>query len=168
MSEDEKNKIDLTDRLSSLHGAKLKPIVLEFKRAKNDKDNDFDKDDNEEDHDEADHDEAVNEGRAKYSRGLEDIQRLEGNVVKVTQKATRALSKGVDVYERERERSAKEKTDGAIEDFIHNSAKASSAAIKEAADIPIDLAEAVNPVASRKRLRKNLRRVSKFIRLWRI
>ena len=168
MSEDEKNKIDLTDRFSNLRGAKLKPIVLEFKKTRNSKEDDNDEDDDEQSSDNRDNDDAVDEGGAKYSRGLEDIQRLEGNVVRVTQKATKALSKGVDVYERERERSAKEKTDGAIEDFIHNSAKASSAAIKEAADIPIDLAEAINPVASRKRLRKNLRRVSKFIRLWRI
>ena len=106
--------------------------------------------------------------KTKYSRGLKGVQKFEGNMVSIAKKTTKALSKGVDVYDREREQSSKEKTDGAIEDFIHNTAKASSAALKEAADIPVDIAEAISPVSYRKGLRRNLRRASKFIRLWRI
>lgn len=150
MSEDENKKINLADQSDRAPGSSLKPIVLKFKKSKNKKES------------------AKDDGKEKYSPGLADIQRLEGNVVRISQKATKALSKGMDTYERERQQSAKAKTDGVIEDFIHNSAKAGSAYLKEVADIPVDLADMVNPLTSRKRLRKNLRRASKFIRLWRI
>lgn len=150
MTDDEKSNVDLLDRPEDQPDSVLKPVVLKYKKSKK-------KDKNGDD-----------ERKEKYSRGLEDIQRLEGNITHISQKATKALSKGMDVYERERQQSAKQKTDGVIEDFIHNSAKAGSAYLKEAADIPLDLAEAVSPRSYRKRLRRNLRRASKFIRLWRI
>ena len=103
-----------------------------------------------------------------YSEGLEDVQVLEGNMVHIAQRAAKAASKGIDTYEQERQRSAKEKTDGAIEDFFNNSAKATSAYLKEASDIPLDVVESMNTESYRKRLRKNLRRTSKLIRLFRI
>jgi len=153
MTDDDKEKVHLLSHSTAGAEPRLKPIILKYnKRKKKD-------------------DEAVDngdEGKEKYSRGLEDVQRLEGNVVRVAQRATKALSKGMDVYERERNQSSREKTDGAIEDFIHNSAKATSAYLKEASDIPIDLAESVNTGSYRKRVRKTLKRASEFIRLWRI
>ena len=153
MSDDEKTNVRILDRSGSQPGSALEPIVLKFKKSKKKKE-----------------EEPVVEDKReeKYSRGLKYIQRLDGNVVHIAQKATKALSKGMDVYDREREKSAREKTDGAIEDFINNAAKAGSAYLKEAADIPVDLAEAISPVSYRKKLRKNLLRASRFIRLWRI
>ena len=74
----------------------------------------------------------------------------------------------MEIYDRERQKSAREKTDGAIEDFIQNSAKATSAYLKEASDLPIDLVEAVSNLSYRDQVRKNLRRASRFIRTWRI
>jgi hypothetical protein len=157
MTDDEKDKIHLLDRSTAQAEPRLKPIILKYKK-KNKKVDETD--------------ESGKVGSEKYSRGLGDIQRLEGHVVHVAQKATKALSKGMDVYEREREQSSREKTDGAIEDFIHNSAKATSAYLKEASGIPIDLAESVAESAStgsyRKRVRKTLKLASGFIRLWRI
>jgi uncharacterized membrane protein YgaE (UPF0421/DUF939 family) len=97
---------------------------------------------------------------------LENVQVLEGDVMRIAQRSVRALSKGIDTYENERKKSAKEKTDGALEDFLHNSAKATSEYLKEASEIPIDLVEAMDKGAYRKRLRKQLRRTSKFIRLF--
>jgi len=129
----------------------MKPIVLEYKGRKNQNET-----------------KTTDEDQDKYSDGLEDVQVLEGDVMRVAQRAIRALSKGVDTYEHERQKSAKEKTDGAIEDFFHNSAKATSAYLKEASEIPADMAETMNKESYRKRLRKNLRRSSKFIRLFRI
>jgi hypothetical protein len=152
MSEDEKKGVRLLDRSGNQSEPVLKPIVLKFKKSKKNDKSPVVEDDREE----------------KYSKGLKYIQQLDGNIVHIAQKATKALSKGVDVYEKERQKSAKEKTDGAIEDFINNAAKAGSAYIKEAADIPVDLAEAISPVAYRKKMHKNLLRASKFIRLWRI
>jgi hypothetical protein len=156
MTDDENTTVRILGRSSAGAESKLKPIIMEYKKRKSDDDDDDD-------------DETVEtDGDVKYSPGLADIQRLEGNVIHVSQKAAKALSKGVEVYEREREQSAREKMDGAIEDFIHNSAKATSAALKEASDIPMDLAESVNTESYRKNVRKTLKRASKFIRLWRI
>jgi len=128
----------------------MKPIVLEYKGQKKQGET------------------TADENQEKYTDGLEDVQVLEGDVMRVVQRAVKAVSKGVDAYEHERQKSAKEKTDGAIEDFFHNSAKAASASLKEASEIPVDLVESMNKENYRKRLRKTLRRSSKLIRLFRI
>ena len=149
MTADENNeKVTVLNRSDVELEAKARPIVLEYKKRKKKKSA------------------STKERKEKYTRGLQDIQRLEGDVLKVTQKATRALSKGVDTYEEERQKSAKDKKDGAIEDFFHNSAKAASTYLKEASDIPVDIADSVNKKSYRKRLRKNLRRASRMIRMW--
>ena len=128
----------------------MKPIVLEYKNRKKKKSK------------------ADDDASKKYSEGLEDVQVLEGDVIRIVQRAAKAASKGIDTYEHERRKSAQEKTDGAIEDFFNNSAKATSAYLKEASEIPVDIAESINTESYRKRLRKNLRRTSKLVRLFRI
>jgi hypothetical protein len=150
MAETPKSKVRVVRRSSGDVQPEIKPIVLDYKkRKKKTEDN-------------------GNEGKEKYSKGLGDIQRLEEDVLRVSQKAAKALSKSIDTYESERQKSAKEKTDGAVEDFVHNSAKAASTYMKEASDIPIDIAEAVNTDSYRKRLRKSLQQVSEAIGLWRL
>ena len=128
---------------------KVKPIVLEYtpKEAKKD---------------------SATKGKPKYSKRLEDIQTMEADVLRVSQKAAKAFSKGIDTYQAEREKSAEEKTDGAIEDFMHNSAKAMSASLKEASDIPVDIADSISSDANRKRLRRTLRQASESLDFWRI
>jgi citrate synthase len=128
----------------------VKPIVLEYKRDKEEKTTKDEK------------------SKAKYSKGLEDVQTLESDILRVSQKAAKAFSKGIDTYQAEREKSAEEKTDGAIEDFVHNSAKAMSASLKEASDLPMDIAESINKDSYRKRLRKALKETSKAISFWRL
>jgi hypothetical protein len=152
MSESNNEKPRVFHRIGGKLQPEMKPIVLEFKR-RSKKKSKPQPDDGEQE---------------KYSEGLEDVQVLEGNMVRVAQRAARAASKGLDTYEQERQRSAKEKTDGAIEDFFNNSAKATSAYLKEASEIPVDMVEAINTESYRKRLRNNLRRASKLIRLFRI
>lgn len=150
MSESKTDKPRVLHRTGGKLQAEMKPIILEYKgRKKKSKP-------------------KAEEGQAKYSEGLEDVQVLEGNMIRIAQRAAKAASKGLDTYEQERQRSAKEKTDGAIEDFFNNSAKATSAYLKEASDIPVDVVESLNTESYRKRMRKNLRRASKFIRLFRI
>jgi hypothetical protein len=127
----------------------VKPIVLEYKKEKKTR-------------------EDEDNGKEGYSEGLEDIQRLEKDVLRVSQRAAKSLSKGIDTYQEERQKSAEEKKDGAIEDFVHNSAKAMSVSIKEASEIPMDIAEAVNKKSYRKRLRQTLRQASRVIRFWQI
>jgi len=150
MSESKSDKPRLLRRTGGKLQSEMKPIILEYKgRKKKSRP-------------------KAEEGQAMYSEGLEDVQVMEGNVVRIAQRAAKAASKGLDTYEQERQRSAKEKTDGVIEDFFNNSAKATSAYLKEASDIPVDIVESINTESYRKRMRKNLRRASKFIGLFRI
>jgi hypothetical protein len=150
MSESKSDKPRLLRRSGGRLQSDMRPIVIEYKARK--KKSQPKSDDDQE----------------KYSEGLEDVQVLEGNMLRVAKRAAKAASKGLDTYDQERQRSAKEKTDGAIEDFFNNSAKATSAYLKEASEIPIDVVEAIDTESYRKRLRKNLRRTSKLIRLFRI
>jgi hypothetical protein len=150
MTDHENKKVRLLRRSRGRLQPEVKPIVLEYKeKKKKGRDNGDD-------------------GHEEYSKGLEDVQRMEGDVMRVAQRATKALSKGVDTYEHERQQSAKAKKDGAIEDFVYNSAKASSAAMKEASELPVDIAESLNRTSYRKMLRRALRRTSRMMRLWRI
>ena len=126
----------------------LKPIVLDYKEWKKKGKK------------------KAKEGKPKYSKGLRDIQRLEGDSVHIAQTTARALSKSIDTFEEERQKSAKKKKNGAIEDFINNSAKATSTYLKEASDIPVDLANSMSRLSFRKNLRNGLRRYSKRIMKW--
>ena len=112
--------------------------------------------------------ETAERAAEQYSRGLEDIQRAEADLVRVARRATRAVATGLDTYDRERRRSAQEKMDGAIEDFPHNSAKALSESLKEASEIPMDIADSASAVNYRRRVRKQLKRVSKVLRVFRL
>lgn len=150
MAESEKKKVLVMRRSGGKLQPGLQPIVLEYKERRK---------------------KTKAEGETeeeKYSEGLEDVQRMEGDVMRVAQRSARALSKSLDTYDQERKRSAKEKKDGAIEDFAHNSAKAASTYMKEISEIPIDIAESLDTSSYRKRLRDSLHQTSKVIRLFRI
>jgi hypothetical protein len=108
----------------------------------------------------------VKEGKPKYSKGLKDIQCLECDVVHIAETGAMAFSKSINTYLEERGRSARKKKDGAIKDFLHNSAKATSTYMKETSDIPIDVADSLSKFTFRKNLRKGMRRASKRILLW--
>jgi hypothetical protein len=150
MTEAEIKNVQVFHRVHGQLEAELRPIVIDYKKRKKKR---IDRD---------------AEGKEKYTAGMKDIQLLEGDVTRVAKKATRALAKGIDTYDQERQKSAKEKTDGAVEDLFYNSAKAASIYFKETSDIPIDLAESINRTSYRRRMRKNLRRASRTIRMWRI
>lgn len=151
MTDFEQKQVRLLHRSDGELQPEIKPIVLDYKKGRKKKKAS-----------------SADGGRVRYSRDLEDFQRAEGDVLRVSQKAAKALSKGIDTYERERQQSAKAKKDGAVEDFVYNSAKATSAYIKEASDIPVDLADSLTNSRMSKRLRKSLRRASRMIGVWRI
>jgi len=151
MSETEKKKMIVLRRSRGKLQSDVQPIILEYKE-----------------HKKKQKKAVESEDEKQYTEGLEDLQRMEGDMVHLARRSAKAVSKGLDTYDEERKRSAKEKKDGAIEDFIDNSAKAVSASMKEASDIPMDIAESLSTSSYRKQLRKNLRRASKVIRLFRI
>jgi len=149
MTDSDEPKVKVLRRTRGKLEPEIKPIVLEYRKRRKKKS--------------ADDDETE-----MYSEGLEDIQRLEGDIMRVAKRSARVVSKGLDTYDQERKKSAKEKKDGAIEDFVHNTAKAASVSMKEASEIPMDIVESMNTKSYRKRLRASLRRASKVIRLFRI
>ncbi len=151
MNEVEKKKLSVLSDVSGSVPSEIRPIVLEYKECKKKKKRVIEDEDEE-----------------KYSKGLKDIQQLEGNILRITKHSANVVSKGIDTYEHERKVSAKEKKDGALEDFVDNSAKSVSASMKEASEIPVDIAESFNMKPLGKRMRKNLRRASKIIHLFRI
>jgi hypothetical protein len=150
MSETENRKVIVLRRTREGLQSEIRPILIEYKERRKRKRR------------------AGEDDEERYSEELEDVQRLEGNLVRVAKRSARVFSKGIDTYERERNRSAKEKKDGAIKDFIDNSAKATSTSMKVASEIPVDIAEALRDRSSRKQTRKSLRQISGTIRLFRI
>ncbi len=104
----------------------------------------------------------------KYSPGLAEIQQAQADLLKVMRRATRAIAHGVDTYEQERAKSAETKLDGAIVDYPHNAAKALSETIREASEIPVDVADAITTQNYRRRMHRNLRRISKALRVFRM
>jgi hypothetical protein len=150
MSEAKTPKVIVLRRTRAGLQSEVRPIVIDYKKRRKNKRR------------------AEEDDEERYSEGLEDVQRLEGDLVRVAKRSANAFSKGIDTYEQERNRSAKEKKDGALEDFVHNSAKAASASMKEASELPVDIAEALSGRSYRKRARRTLRRLSGTIRLFRI
>ncbi|MBC8504092.1 MAG: hypothetical protein H8D34_04505 [Chloroflexi bacterium] len=105
--------------------------------------------------------------KRRYSKGLEEAQQMERHLTRSTHRMARAVEEGLSTYRKRSSKSARNKQDGAIRDFIPNSGLAISRGMKEASAIPYDLARAMNTQSSRKRLRRQLRSASRTLRRWR-
>jgi DNA topoisomerase VI subunit B len=106
--------------------------------------------------------------KRRYSKGLEDVQEVEAGLSRAVRKATRAIAEGTDTYDKARRKSARQKKDGAIRDFIPNLGEALSESLREASDIPADLADTLNTKSNRRRLRRRIRDVSDALDAWRL
>ena len=151
MGDTDKPSVRVFKRTGGVLKSEVRPIVLNYKNRKKRKKPGIE-----------------NEGSERYSAGFEDIQRLEKDAIQIARRSARAISKGLDSYDQERDKSARSKKDGAIEDFVYNSGTAVSTTLKEMSGIPLDIAESINTKNYRSRLRKNLKRTSRFIRLFRL
>lgn len=105
--------------------------------------------------------------KIRYSKGLEEIQRMEGHLTRSAQRIARATEKGITSYRKLSIKSAKKKKDGAIRDFIPNSGIAMSRSMREASQLPFDIAQAMDTPQNRKRLKRQLRGISRSLRSWR-
>ena len=105
--------------------------------------------------------------KRRYSKGLEEIQEMERHLTRSTQRMVRATEKGISSYRKLSLKSAKKKKDGAIRDFIPNSGIAMSHSLREASSLPYDIAQAIDTPQNRKRLRRQLRGISRSLRTWR-
>lgn len=139
---DRENNATIRSRLGSLRDSG-RPLVLEYKAKKKKK-------------------------RRRYSAGLEDMQEVEAGVSRTIRQAARAVAKGTDRYDKARRRSARKKRDGAIRDFIPNMGEALSESLREASDIPAEVADTLNTKSTRRRVRRRIRDVSDALRVWRI
>jgi len=146
-TETKKNILTLRRSDSGLE-TEIRPIVLEYKKWKKQSKK------------------QASEDGPRYTDALEDAQRMEGDAVELAQTAARALSKSLDAYHEARQKSAKKKKDGALEDFVHNTAKAASIYLKETSEIPVELVDSLSRSSMRKNLRKGLRRTTKKLLTW--
>jgi hypothetical protein len=102
--------------------------------------------------------------KRRYSRGLEEIQQMEPHLTRSTHRMSKAIEKGIATYRKRRKVSARKMKDGAIINFIPDSAWAMSRALEEASPIPYDIARAMTTKRSRKRIRRQVRMVSRTVR----
>jgi hypothetical protein len=121
---------------------RFKPIVLELKKKKR-------------------------KSKKRYTKELEEVQRMEGHLTRSAQRMARATEKGITSYRKLSIKSAKKKKDGAIRDFIPNSGIAMSHSLREASQLPYDIAKAMDTPQNRKRLKRQLRGLSRSLRILR-
>lgn len=105
--------------------------------------------------------------KRRYSKGLEEFQEMERHLTRSTHRMARATEKGIRYYRQRSRKSAQKKRDGVIRDFIPNSGLAMSEMMREASPIPFDLARAMDTKQNRRRLRRQLRSMSRALRAWR-
>ncbi len=105
--------------------------------------------------------------KRRYSKDLEEIQQVERQFARTTHRIVRAGEKGISSYRKLSAKSAKKKKDGAIRDFIPNTGTAMSRTLREVSSLPEDIAQIANTKQNRKRLKRQLRSLSRTLRVWR-
>jgi len=108
----------------------------------------------------------VVDSKYEYTKGLKNFQESEKSYSDSLQKLSDAIKKGVDSYLEERDKSASEKKDGAIEDFFINSAKGVSVAVEAGSGAIYDVAKSVDSYfisdTQRKDIKRSITSLSKF------
>ena len=101
--------------------------------------------------------------KRRYSKGLKEIQRMERHLTRSAHRMARATEKGITTYRKLSIKSASQKKDGAILDFIPNSGIALSRSLRIASTIPYDISQAMDTPQNRKRLKRQLRSISRSL-----
>jgi hypothetical protein len=91
--------------------------------------------------------------KRRTSAGLGDAERFGHHATRASSRLARAVSKGFRRYERERDRSARNRRDGALRDFIENASLGLGATLRAAADVPYELARGTNSRGVRRQTR---------------
>ena len=100
-------------------------------------------------------------GKKKYSRGLKDVQRFEDGLTTAAKRLSRAVEKGLRVYRKRRNKSARKRKDGAIRDGLDNLSIGLGRTLRVASDAPYDFTRKVNS----KRFSRDLRNTLRFFTL---
>lgn len=111
---------------------------------------------------------VIERKKKKYSKDLAEVQRLERDVTRVSARIITALDKGMDTYRKARDESSREEQDGALTNFGWNMAQGISEGLKEASQLPLDLARGMRRKRIKRLIRKQLRADSRVPRLFRI
>jgi hypothetical protein len=98
-------------------------------------------------------------GSSRASRKLDEV---EERLTKSVKRVAKAVDRGVDTYIEARDKSARERKDGAIVDFYENVSKGVARTIADSAPVITDFAEAVNSRQVRRGIRAALRAVPFF------
>lgn len=80
--------------------------------------------------------------KKKYSKSKRDIQEFEVAVTKANLRIAKAVHRGLQVWEKERDASAEKKRDGALRDAIKNGSKSMRKSLQIAAVVPSQLLDA--------------------------
>jgi hypothetical protein len=100
---------------------------------------------------------TVRKKKRTSSKGVRRITQIDRRVSKGVRRVTRALDSGIDTYIERRDKSAENRKDGAVVDFVENVSYGVSKTISKASPILHDIAEAYNT----RRLRRQLRQVAR-------
>ena len=90
--------------------------------------------------------------KRRYSKRWKSIQRVERGATKAAHRLTKAVTAGVDVWMKERDKSGNHRRDGGVKDARKNLRKAIRKTVREASEAPADVFDAL----SRVRLPKGL------------
>jgi hypothetical protein len=128
---------DLTNQTETQEEMPSKPIVLSLKKKK--------------------------KRKKRYSKGLGEFQRQERHFMRATHRLVRATEKGISSYRKLSLKSAQNKRDGALRDFIPNSGLAMTRALRVASPLPNDIARSMNTKLIRRELKRQIRTLRRVL-----
>jgi hypothetical protein len=98
----------------------------------------------------------------RSSRASKRLDDIEDRFSKSVHRVAKAVDRGVDTYIEARDKSKRERRDGAIVDFYENVSKGVARTISDSAPVLTDFAEAVNS----RRVRKGIRAFLRVLPFW--
>ncbi len=79
------------------------------------------------------------QGEVVYSKKFKTVQKSEKRMTKASRRLAQAVLSGIETWEKEREKSAAKKKDGAMVDRLENYAKAYGETLRRASRVPEDM-----------------------------
>lgn len=98
----------------------------------------------------------IDKKKKKYSKSKRDIQEFEIGMTKANLRIAKAVYKGLQTWEKERDSSAEKQRNGALRDALKNSGKSLRKSLRIASGAPSDILDALAELKPTKRLLKLL------------
>jgi hypothetical protein len=102
--------------------------------------------------------------KRRYSRGLKGVQVVGRRMTKMSSKSMRAVSRGMKAFRKANDKSARKSRDGGLRDLNLNLAKGFSRTLREASDLPYDMAKSLRTRNTRRIVRLQIRAASRLSR----